>query len=200
MKRKYIIIISFVLFLLLLVLYLSNNLNIIDTVIYNNIIKFKTTTLTNFMKIITFFASTKFIFCLVIIFFIISLFKKKIPFIINGLIIGETLLNNIIKIIVKRDRPTLINLVTETSYSFPSGHTMAAVVFYGFLIYLILKSNINKPIKILSISVLSIIIILIMVSRIYLGVHYFSDVLAGMFLSISYLLTMITILEKKEIL
>jgi len=72
----------------------------------------------------------------------------------------------------------------ESTFSFPSGHSMAAMTFYGFLIYMIYKSNMSKTFKILLISLLSILILSIGVSRIYIGVHYFSDVITGFLCSI----------------
>lgn len=197
MKRKILIIVSFILFLVFLIMYLTNHVNFIDTTIYELIIKLKSDSFTKFMKFITFFASTKFITSIVIILFIISLFKGKLPLIVNWIILGEMLINNIIKVIIKRDRPTLINLVTETTYSFPSGHTMIAVVLYGLLIYLCNKSNINKKFKIIFTVLFTILIILIMMSRIYLGAHFFSDVIAGACLAMCYLLLMISIFERR---
>lgn len=179
-------------------MYLTDHVSVIDTYFYNLIISIKCDFATNFMEFITFLASTKFIVAIVIILFIVSLFKGRIPLIINWLILGEVLINNIVKVIVKRDRPVLINLVTETTYSFPSGHTMVAVVFYGFIIYLVSKLKIDKKyIYIISIC-LTILIILIMMSRIYLGVHFFSDVIAGACLATSYLLLIIDVLERRN--
>ena len=65
---------------------------------------------------------------------------------------------------------------------------MVSMAFYGFIIYLIYKNIENKTIKWSSIILLSILIILIGISRIYLGVHYTSDVLGGFLLAISYLI------------
>ena len=135
-----------------------------------------------------------------IIFFILSFIKGKIFNIINLLIIGETIINRIIKIIVRRERPILINLVEESSFSFPSGHTMVAVTLYGFLIYLINKSKLNKRVKIILNICLILLISLIIISRIYLGVHFFSDCASGIFLALAYLLTIINVLERKKIL
>ena len=64
---------------------------------------------------------------------------------------------------------------------------MASAAFYGFLIYLIYKKIENKKLKIILMTILSLLILLIGVSRIYLGVHYTSDVFAGFCVSISYL-------------
>ena len=141
MKRRILILSTFILFILFLMLYLFNRVNFLDNFVYDLIISFKSNWFTNFMKYITFLASTKFITCIVILLFILSLFKGKLPLIINWIILGEVVINNIIKVLVRRERPIIINMVTENTFSFPSGHTMAAVVFYGFLIYLIRKSN-----------------------------------------------------------
>ena len=103
-----------------------------------------------------------------------------------------SLINNIIKIIVKRPRPEY-GIINETNYSFPSGHATAATAFYGFLIYLIYINVKNKKLKYFLIALMFIIIVSICVSRIYLGVHYFSDTLAGFAFSVAYLMLFITI-------
>lgn len=65
---------------------------------------------------------------------------------------------------------------------------MASLAFYGLLIYFIYKSNLNKKIKNLLIILLSILIILIGLSRIYLGVHYATDIISGFLLSTIFLI------------
>lgn len=104
-------------------------------------------------------------------------------------------LNQALKRIVQRPRPTEYRLIEENGYSFPSGHSMVSAAFYGFFIYLIFKTVKNKYIKWGSITLLSILIILIGTSRIYLGVHYTSDVLAGFVISISYLVIFTSIVN-----
>ena len=200
MKRKLMILISFILFLLIFLLYKLDLINIIDNSVYNFIIGIKSRNMTSIMKIITFFASTKFIIFILLLLLLLSIKYKKIPILINIVVIIEILINNLVKIIVRRDRPKLINLVTEKSFSFPSGHTMVSVTLYGFIIYLILKSNINKKLKYLLISLLSVLTILIMISRIYLGAHFFSDVFGGLCLALAYLITTIDIIERKKLL
>ena len=100
----------------------------------------------------------------------------------------SALLNQILKHIIQRPRPTEFRIIDESGYSFPSGHSMVSTAFYGFLIYLIYKNVKNKYLKFGLITVLSLLIIMIGISRIYLGVHYTSDVLAGFLISISYLI------------
>ena len=100
----------------------------------------------------------------------------------------STLLNQILKYVVQRPRPTEFRIIDESGYSFPSGHSMVSAAFYGFLIYLIYKNIRNRYLKWGLITALSLLIVLIGTSRIYLGVHYTSDVLAGFLISISYLI------------
>lgn len=90
-------------------------------------------------------------------------------------------LNEVLKAVFHRTRPDFIWLTQAKGYSFPSGHAMVAAGFYGFLGYLVwlnLKER-TKGRTTLLVSVTLAVIISIGVSRIYLGVHYFSDVAAG---------------------
>ena len=107
-----------------------------------------------------------------------------------------TVLNQLLKRILQRPRPTEFRIIEETGYSFPSGHSMVSMAFYGYLIYLIYKYVKNKYVKWILIALLSILICTIGVSRIYLGVHYTSDVLGGFLVSISYLILFISTVNK----
>lgn len=201
MKRKYLILFFVLIFILFLGLYLSDNINWLDDSLFNLIFNLRSNLMTNIMKFITFFASTKFITIIFIILLILYFINKKRIYLVTDIIIlGEVVLNNIIKILVGRERPEIEHLVTENSFSFPSGHTMVAVVFYGLIIYLLNKSKINKKIKILITVFLISLIVLIMISRIYLGVHFTSDVLSGASLSLAYLIYMVDSLEKRKLL
>ena len=98
------------------------------------------------------------------------------------------ILNVGLKLIFMRERPFELMIITEDGYSFPSGHAMASLGFYGFIIYLIWNMKCKKKFKVLTTVLLSFLIILIGISRIYLGVHYASDVLAGYLVSVAYLI------------
>lgn len=104
--------------------------------------------------------------------------------------------NFLLKIIFSRPRPLDIALIKESGFSFPSGHAMVSVAFYGFLIYLINQSHQKNWIKIGLTIVLSCIIICVGISRIYLGVHYASDVIAGATLSLAYVIVLTTLASK----
>ena len=118
----------------------------------------------------------------------IAIKNKRTSLLIWGNLGISALLNQILKYIIQRPRPTEYRIIDESGYSFPSGHSMVSAAFYGFLIYLIFKNVKNKYLKWGLIILLSFLIIMIGTSRIYLGVHYTSDVLAGFLISISYLI------------
>lgn len=146
-------------------------------------------------KVITQFGGA--IFLIVIAILLLLFIKNKkigIAICLNLAIIAG--FNATLKNILQRPRPTEYRLINETGYSFPSGHSAVSMAFYGFIIYLIYKYVKNKYIKWTLISLLSILTISIGVSRIYLGVHYTSDVLAGFLVSISYLVLYISIVNK----
>lgn len=153
--------------------------------------------ISGFWKMITTFASPVFVLlAIVIILVIISNKKYGVLLFINTIFIF--LLNQILKLIFVRERPIELMLIDEYGYSFPSGHTMMAVAFYGFIIYIIWKMNLSKKMKKLFTVLLSILILLISLSRVYLGVHYLSDVLAGIFIASAYLIIFIKIIRLKE--
>lgn len=127
---------------------------------------------------------------------IILIKNKKIGLSILANLVIVTGLNQLLKRILQRPRPTEFRIVEETGYSFPSGHSMVSMAFYGYLIYLIYKYVKNKYIKWSLIVLLSCLIVGIGTSRIYLGVHYTSDVLGGFLISISYLVIYISAVNK----
>lgn len=146
-------------------------------------------------KFITNFGSAIFLITLTVILFILIKNKKIGLSILTNLVVIAGL-NQVIKRILQRPRPTEYKIIEETGYSFPSGHSMVSMAFYGYLIYLIYKYVKNKYIKWISIIALSILICFIGISRIYLGVHYTSDVLGGFLLSISYLIIYVSVVNK----
>lgn len=99
-----------------------------------------------------------------------------------------TILNQFLKQVLQRPRPTEYRIINESGYSFPSGHSMVSMAFYGYLIYLIYSKVRQVYVKWGSIVMLGILILAIGTSRIYLGVHYTSDVLAGFLISVAYLI------------
>ena len=167
-----------------------------DIVGYDIVSKlFKFNASTPIAKFITNFGGAIFVISLTtILFFVIKDKKIGISIITNLGIV--TILNQIIKFIMQRPRPTEFRIIEETGYSFPSGHSMVSLAFYGYLIYLIYKYINNKHLKRTLIIILSVLICIIGVSRIYLGVHYTSDVLGGFLISFAYLIIYIELVNK----
>lgn len=167
-----------------------------DIVGYDIVSKlFKFNVSTPIAKFITNFGGAIFVISLTtILFFVIKDKKIGISIITNLGIV--TILNQIIKFIMQRPRPTEFRIIEETGYSFPSGHSMVSLAFYGYLIYLIYKYVNNKHLKRTLIIILSVLICIIGVSRIYLGVHYTSDVLGGFLISFAYLIIYIELVNK----
>ncbi len=104
-----------------------------------------------------------------------------------NLVLSATI-NYTLKQILQRPRPIANRIIEESGYSLPSGHSMVSMAFYGYLIYLIYKYIKNKYVKWSLIILLSLLIISIGISRVYLGVHYTSDVIAGFLAGITYLI------------
>ncbi len=100
---------------------------------------------------------------------------------------GAVAINQVLKFLIHRPRPEGFRLIDETGYSFPSGHSMVAMAFYGFLVYLIWHYEKDYVKRWIWCCCLSLTIVGIGVSRVYLGVHYASDVLAGFLISLAWL-------------
>lgn len=123
--------------------------------------------------------------------------NKKYGTYISLNLICIVILNQLLKHIIQRPRPTEHRIIDETGYSFPSGHSMVSMAFYGFLIYLIYQYIENKYWKYFLCVILSVLILFIGISRIYLGVHYPSDVVGGFCFSIAYLILYINIIKNQ---
>ena len=173
---------------------------LIDKLAYNILVeKLRSPTLTIFMKTITKLSNTTFIVALAILLTLLFQFlwkKEKIAMLIPTNLVIIALINQILKLIFQRDRPIGYRLIEMTGYSFPSGHAMVSMAFYGLLIYIIYHLIKKKSLRITIVTINIIIIFLIGISRVYLGVHYLSDVVTGYSISIIYLLFLAKILKK----
>ncbi|MFP4457826.1 MAG: phosphatase PAP2 family protein [Clostridia bacterium] len=129
----------------------------------------RTDALNSFFKTFTHFGSYRFLipFSVLIFFF----FKDKLPLSLGILL--ASIFNTIIKYIVSRPRPNLAPLVKYTSFSYPSGHTMVNAVFAYFLYRYLFKADKRAIIPLILYS------LLMAYSRLYLGVHYPSDIIGG---------------------
>ena len=197
-KNKKIIIATFAILAFLIILrdiYISQ-VTYYDNWAYSLFVKnLRDERITLIMKLITSLGSVLVLLTILLLMFLLYKNKKDTIYASINLILIY-IINNIIKLIVQRPRPSGYNIITENSYSFPSGHSMVATAFYGFIIYLIYKNVENRKKRNTLIALLFSLIILICISRIYLGVHYLSDTLGGFFFALAYLMVYITLLNK----
>lgn len=183
-KRKYLFIIPLVLFILDYLLVYFHIIDPIDRFVYEMTQMLNCPLMTEFFKLCSFLGGTYFyVVTIILLFFLKS--RRDLYTGIHLLIIQA--INRIIKFIVKRPRPDKIyHMIVETNYSFPSGHSMSAMAGYG--LWIIELKNSEWRYKKVGMIFLTVMIFLIGLSRIYLGVHYFSDVIGGFLLSLSYIL------------
>ena len=190
MKKMFILIGALLLlFIVVTGLVITNNTLVFDNTIYKYISSIRCNFLDMFFKIITKFANVITVICLLII--LLLVIKDNNRYILGITAIITTVVNNLLKVIIMRPRPSHEALINQSGYSYPSGHTMISVAIYGFLIYYTFKQINDKKIKTIIISLLTILIILIGISRIYLGVHYPSDIIGGYLLSLTILIGVI---------
>lgn len=193
------IIFSFIFIKILNSIALIKNLIIkIDFWIANFVQNIRSEILTKFFKAITYLGEWKWIFVAILILVITFIIKKYWQHLI--LLIAATLGSEIfiysIKHLIKRTRPSFLSIILENDFSFPSGHSLIAISFYGILTYFLSQKFYKKWQKIIIWTSVGFLIIMISFSRIYLGVHWFSDVIAGIIAGLIWLIIIIKVFRK----
>ena len=135
-----------------------------------------------FFRIITEFGYTYFIIAIILIMGLVWHFKSKLWF-FAGTILSSWILQKIIKFIISRPRPdSTLWWMNEGSSSFPSGHSICVACVFILLCYFVCSSpQVKVWVKYVVCSISAVMIFLVPLSRIILGVHYFTDVLGGLF-------------------
>ncbi len=160
---------------------IRNELSVFDNTVYGYLQRFISEDMTDLMKVITSFGSWLTLVLISLICICAFWRNRRYSFFskMAGLNLAiASVLNEVFKVIFHRERPNIFRLAEAGGFSFPSGHSMVSISFYGFLAYLFYV-NMRSRWKYLIISLFLVLIFLIGISRIYLGVHYASDVLAG---------------------
>ncbi len=192
MKKKIIVLIS--LFVILTICVLLDITGVIDYNIYNILSTNEIEFLTVCSNVITSFASSEAIIIItLILIFLLNTNHQRLFVIINTLISAGIIILS--KNIFLRERP-LIGSELLSSYSFPSGHSLIATTYYGFLIYLLRRSKCREEYKVIGTTLLTTLIVLICLSRLILNVHYVTDVIGGVILGFIILLVLIYFFEK----
>jgi len=184
-----------IIYLIIMIMVIFNKLSFLDTYIYKIIYGLR-----NAFWDFIFINITKMGNITIILIIVIALLLKinrKNQEILSLTVILTVLSNQLIKLIVKRPRPNHIRLIRQAGYSFPSGHSMISIAVYGFLLYYIQKKYKKKYSKVIISTILVLLIIMIGISRVYVGVHYPSDIVGGYFLSI-YILKMVIYFSRKN--
>jgi len=161
-------------------------INFIDTGIYNLLLKTQSVSMTVFMTFMSYLGSATILITLTIAILIFAKNKKSASKIAINLVL-VFILNRILKVIFRRERPSVLRIAEEIGYSFPSGHAMVSIGYYGYIIYLVYKHVKNKKARNIIIGLLTLLILLIGISRIYLGVHYATDIIGAYIIGLIYL-------------
>lgn len=172
-------------FSLLLILVLTGGADIIDDPIRQFFYDLRRDWLTPIVKAVTYLGNWQAItiLCLLLLLFQKTRMTYGIPLSVGAIFV--TILNKAIKSLVARPRPdTALHLIHQGGWSFPSGHSITSMFFFGMLICLIRDNVQNRKLSDILTVLLALPMIGIGLSRIYLGVHYPTDVLAGWCLGI----------------
>ncbi|MDP3027237.1 MAG: phosphatase PAP2 family protein [Nanoarchaeota archaeon] len=179
-------IISLLVFIFILIEVIYNGFLVrLDPIISSFIFSIKNDFLTNLSIAVSFIFDIKSVIIISLIlsaYLWVKLSKKDSMLFIFAMILNGGILY-MLKELIQRARP-LNSLVAESSFAFPSAHASTAIVFFGLLIYLISKKKESKNLKLNVILISIFMILLICFARLYLNVHWLSDVLGGIAIGI----------------
>jgi len=172
-----------------------------DFAVFGMLEPFVTDRTTRIVSVLTYMGNHQFLIPanLLLVFFYLFIKKHrwysiKIPVVA----LGSLLLMLGLKQFFNRPRPDIPVLREVSGFSFPSGHSMMSFTFYGLLIYIVWHNVANKTWKWILITLLGLIILTIGASRVYLRVHYASDVLAGFSLGLIWLVISLWVMRRIE--
>ena len=178
-NKKYLIVVG-----LLVLIFVVNTILVIcgmttsfDNYVYNLVRCLECNFFDNYFVFITKFGDVPVV--IGIVCFLILLFRNRHGIMLTVLSVNSAITNKVVKHIIQRERPSVLRLIKQGGYSYPSGHSMIAISVYGYLLYLAFTRVKNKFLKYGCSIILLIFILSIGISRIYVGVHYASDVIGG---------------------
>ena len=171
-----------------------------DDSVFNSIKPYINDGLTNFMLVITFLGKHNLLIPLNFVLIAFFIYRKERWFAtrIAALSLSSLLLMFMLKFFFQRNRPLQPVIDDVSGYSFPSGHALISIVFYGLFIHMVWHEVKTKWLRMALIIILGILILLIAFSRIYLRVHYASDVIAGIAVGFIWLVLALRIVHRVE--
>lgn len=158
----------------------------------------KNASLVKLMESLSFLASIPFLIIAYALLFLWYFFRKQRILSFYIIITGITglLVVNLLKLLFQRKRPLHILIAPLKTYSFPSGHSGAAFIFFGMLIYLVWKTKINRWFRFLLCAFFALLAFMVGFSRVALGAHYASDVVAGFCVGFAWLVLSVILLGR----
>lgn len=173
----------------------------VDVQVFNIMARYTSEPMNRFMQFMTYFAQHSFLIpanIILILYFLLVRRHSWFSIRVAAIALTSLICTFALKSIFMRDRPDAPLLFTADGYSFPSGHAFNSITFYGLLIYISSKTIKNKFLYWLVVTLLASIILLVGISRVYLRVHYASDVVVGFITGLAWLLVSLSILKKIE--
>jgi membrane-associated phospholipid phosphatase len=169
-----------------------------DEVVFDLVAPYTNGERTDWMKKISFLGNHQFLIPanLLLIAFFITVKKHKDALLVTIVALSSLGLMSLLKNLTQRYRPAYPLVDGITNYSFPSGHALMSVAFYGILAFYAVKMIKNPVIKITILLLLFAVTLLIGFSRIYLRVHYTTDVIAGFSIGVCWMLFCFWLLQK----
>ena len=175
------------------------NENHLDHVVFQNLATINNSSITSVMVFITFFGSSYFLlpaYLLLIIYFLFYKKTRSLSLDVASVGISSTIILFSLKAIFHRSRPLDPVVQNVNGFSFPSGHSFSSFTFFGLLIYILWNHDINPALRWILTIFFFLFACSIAFSRVYLHVHYASDVIAGLCLCIVWLCASLWLMKK----
>ena len=189
--------VSIAVFFMMLFLVQSGKAAVFDDAVRFFFYDMRSGALTSAAKAMTYLGNWQPVTVLCIILLIIKPTRIRYGIPVSAGAISVTVINTIIKNLVRRERPDQIyHLIKQGGYSFPSGHSITSMFVFGMLIYLVRVNVQNRKAANVLTVIIAVPMVCIGLSRIYLGVHYPSDVLAGWALGVAVMMVVIEIADR----
>jgi membrane-associated phospholipid phosphatase len=173
----------------------------LDLAVFKSIDRITATPMTRLMLAFTFIGKHQFLIpanLLLLLYFLFIRHHSGFSVRVAAIALSSLVLMLLLKNLFRRKRPLTPLLKSVGGLSFPSGHAIMSVAFFGMIIYIMGMTIPHNIFFFLACVILSAIIFLIGFSRVYLRVHYASDVLAGFIIGIIWLTVSLTVVEKVE--
>lgn len=197
MKNKKLVVVCVLGFLFILntILVVMDKTIWFDNAIYSFFKGFECGFLDNYFIFITKFGNP--LLAILLVMFFVLFIRNKHSLMILIVSINSAVTNTVLKYLFQRERPSVVKMIEQGGYSYPSGHAMISVSIYGYLLYVVLRRVRDKYLRYLLSSLLVLLILSIGISRIYLGVHFASDIIGGFLLATIEIILLCSYSDKK---